>query len=97
MFSIALTASALDDLKWFRKAEQKLILDGMRTALSFQPDVESRNRKRLRPNQVSEWEARLRRYRVFYDVDAASGVVEVKMIGRKEGNVLFVRGEEYRL
>jgi hypothetical protein len=34
---------------------------------------------------------------VFYDVDIARTTVEVKMVGYKEGNKLFVRGEEYEL
>lgn len=62
-----------------------------------QPNAETRNRKILRPNQVAEWELRIGKYRVFYDVDTAMNTVEVKMVGYKEGNKLFVQGKEYEL
>ena len=52
---------------------------------------------RWRPNQIAEWELRIGKYRVFYDVDAEASAIEVKMISYKEGNRLFVRGEEYKL
>ncbi len=95
MFFVAFTASALDDIRWFRNYEQRIIFDGIEELLTFQPDVETRNRKRLRPNRVSEWETRLDHFRVFYDVDAVRSIVEVKMVGQKEGSRLLVRGKEY--
>lgn len=97
MFEITFTPSALQDIEWFRKREQTIIFDQMEEQLTRQPQVETRNRKRLRPNQVVEWELRIERYRVFYDVDADANVVEVKMVGYKSGNKLVVRGKEYQL
>src|SRR5258708_19051270 len=97
MYSIAFTPNALDDIAWFRKRERRIILVRIEGQLSQQPDIETRNRKRLRPNENVEWELRIERYRVFYDVDLASNVVEVKMIGYKEGNTLFIRGKEFNL
>ena len=97
MFNIAFTPSALDDIGWFRKREQKIIFDMIEEQLTYQPNVETRNRKKLRPNQIAEWELRIGKYRVFYDVDIEANAVEVKTIGYKEGNRLFVRGEEYKL
>ena len=46
---------------------------------------------------MAEWELRIGKLRVFYDVDVAKMTVEVKMAGLKEGNVLRVRGKEFRL
>ena len=97
MYNIAFTANALNDIAWFPKRERKIILDRIEGQLSQQPDIETRNRKRLRPNENAEWEQRIERYRVFYDVDPTSNVVEVKVIGYKEGNTLFIRGEEFKL
>lgn len=97
MFRIAFTSSALDDTQWFRKREQKVILDNTEEQLTYQPNVETRNRKKLRPNQVAEWELRIGQYRVFYDVEADMNTVEVNTVGYKEGNRLFVRGKEYEL
>jgi hypothetical protein len=51
----------------------------------------------LRPNQVAEWELRIDEHRVFYDVDVAASVVAIKVVGRKDGNTLFVRGQEFSL
>ena len=46
---------------------------------------------------MSEWELRVDTFRVFYDVDAVANAVEVRMVGHKEGNKLFIRGKEYAL
>jgi mRNA-degrading endonuclease RelE of RelBE toxin-antitoxin system len=97
MFSLAFTPSALEDIGQFRKHEQVIIFDKIEEQLSHQPDVETRNRKRLRPNQVAEWELRIAQYRIFYDVDSESKSVEVKLVAYKKGNKLFVRGKEYTL
>ena len=59
--------------------------------------METRNRERLRPNRTREWEVRIGKYRVFYDVRQSDRIVEVKMIGEKRGNMVRVRGEEYAL
>ena len=97
MFHIAFTLSALDDISWFRKRERTIIFDITEEQLTHQPNVETRNRKKLRPNQRAEWELRIGKYRVFYDVDIEASAIEVKMVGYKEGNKLLVRGEEYKL
>ncbi len=69
----------------------------MEERLLHQPTTEARNRKRLRPNQVAEWELRIGEYRVFYDVDLERNPVEVKMVGCKDHNRLLVRGKEHVL
>ncbi len=71
--------------------------NGIDKQLVDEPHVETRNRKRLRPNRTSEWEVRIGKYRVFYDVRQSDRIVEVKMIGEKRGNMVLVRGEEYEL
>ncbi|MEK7312358.1 MAG: type II toxin-antitoxin system RelE/ParE family toxin [Chloroflexota bacterium] len=55
------------------------------------------SRKRLRPNDVAEWELRVGRFRVFYDVREEVKVVRVEAVGHKDGNKLFIQGEEYEL
>jgi mRNA-degrading endonuclease RelE of RelBE toxin-antitoxin system len=94
---VKFTPSALDDMTPFKKRERKVILDGIDQQLLYEPHVETRNRKRLRPNRTSEWEVRIGKYRVFYDVRQSDRIVEVKMIGEKRGNMVLVRGEEYAL
>ena len=89
------TSDAVDDLKAFRKAEQQMIFDQIDNQLVYEPMVDSRNRKKLRPNDVAEYELRVGRFRVFYDVDEK--VKMVKAVGHKRGSRLFIRGKEYAL
>ena len=97
MFEIDLSPSAFDDIAWFPRREREIILDAIEEQLSHQPYVETRNRKQLRPNRVAEWELRVGKYRVFYDVTISPRLVEVKMVGLKRGNRLLIRGQEYAL
>jgi mRNA-degrading endonuclease RelE of RelBE toxin-antitoxin system len=97
MFQILFSPSALDDIDWFRRHEQTTIFDRVEEQLLHEPNTETRNRKKLRPNQVAEWELRIGEYRVFYDVDAETDTVAVKMVGYKTHNQLLVRGKEYTL
>jgi mRNA-degrading endonuclease RelE of RelBE toxin-antitoxin system len=59
--------------------------------------TESRNRKPLRPNDLSQWELRIDRFRVFYDVAGQGMAVVVKAIGWKEHNKLYIHGKEFQL
>lgn len=97
MFHITFTHSALDDIGWFRKRERIIIFDVIEKQLTYQPNVETRNRKKLRPNRSAEWELRSGKYRVFYDVSIEASTVEVKMVGYKDGNRLLIQGAEYTL
>jgi hypothetical protein len=54
MYTISFTESAADDLRWFRKGDQMTILDRIHDQLRYQPGNETKNRKRLRPNQTAE-------------------------------------------
>jgi mRNA-degrading endonuclease RelE of RelBE toxin-antitoxin system len=94
MFEIEYSQNALDDLDWFSRREQNEILDGIEASLRYEPTIETRNRKRLRPNQTAEWELRIGRFRVYYDADAVVRIVSIEAIGLKMGNVVFFRGEE---
>lgn len=94
MFEVEVTPEAEDDLASFEKFEQVLIFKSL-VQLGEQPDVEVRNRKRLKPNDLSQWELRLGRYRIFYDLDVEAHLVRVKAIGWKRHNRLYIRGKEY--
>jgi len=97
MFQIDFTPAAIEDLRSFRKHDQQQIISGIETQLRHQPTEQSRNRKRLRPNQLAEWEVRIGNFRLFYDVDADNEVVKIEAVGYKQGSKLFVHGEEYEL
>ena len=97
MHAIEFTAEALGDLQALRKFEQKAVLNGLEAQLQSAPTVEIRNRKRLRPNPVADWELRIGRFRVFYKVDIDRQRVSIEAIGFKIGSQLFVRGKETNL
>ena len=97
MFKIELSDSALGDLESLKKNEQVLIFDSLEKSLAHEPWNETRQRKPLRPNPLAQWELRIDRFRVFYDVDTDSQVVLIKAVGWKDHNILFIRGKEYRL
>jgi mRNA-degrading endonuclease RelE of RelBE toxin-antitoxin system len=97
MFQIEFTSDAVDELRTFRKSEQRTIFDQIGEQLSYEPEVDTRNRKKLRPNDVAKYELRIGKYRVFYDVDEQAQTVKIEAIGYKEGNRLFIRGKEYAL
>ncbi len=97
MMRLEFTPEALEDLRFLRTYDQRRILDSIQEQLRHQPEQETRNRKRLRSNELAEWELRISTFRVFYDVDEENDLVKVKAVGYKQGNNLFVHGEEYEL
>lgn len=97
MFQIEFTPEALDDVRLLRKYDQQQVLTAIEEQLAHQALQETRNRKRLRPNRLGEWELRAGHFRVFYDVDTENAVVKIEAVGYKEGSKLFVHGEEYQL
>lgn len=97
MFDIPFTARALAHLKALRKYDQKKIVDGIERFLRDDPALETTNRKRLRPNKLAEWELRIGRLRVFYDVLAVDLLVKIEAGGFKKGSALIIEGEEYQL
>ena len=88
---------ALDHLRWLPVREQRMVTDGIRQHLvDGDPAVETRNKFRLRrASEVADYELRLEDLRVFYRI--AESDVLITVIGRKRGNALIVKGEEYAL
>jgi mRNA-degrading endonuclease RelE of RelBE toxin-antitoxin system len=97
MFTIEFIPEAIDDLRLLRKFDQKKVVAAIEGQLPDQATEETRNRKRLRPNQLAEWEQRVGCFRVFYDVDSQNAVVKVVAVGQKRGSKLFVHGKEFDL
>ncbi len=97
MFEIVLTPEAIDDMRSLRKFERQHIFDEIEEQLQQQPTVETRNRKRLHPNELAEWELRIGKFRAFYDVNEIELRVKIEAVGHKRGSVLIVHGKEYEL
>ena len=96
-FKIEFTPEVIEDIRSFKKYEQKRIIQEVENQLTYQPTEETRNRKKLRPNQLAEWELRIDKFRVFYDLDIEERRVKIEVVGYKKGNTLFIRGKEYNL
>lgn len=94
---IEFTPEALEDLRHLRTCDQRRIVESVEEQLRNPPTQETRNRKRLRPNELAEWELRVATFRAFYDVDEENDIVKVVAVGYKQGNVLLIHGEEYEL
>ncbi len=72
MFEIEFTPESSDDLEFFKKHEQVEIIEEIETQLSYEPTFETKKRKRLRPNEIAEWELRIGKFRIFYNVEKKS-------------------------
>ena len=97
MFQLDFTPEAIEDVEQLRVFDRRHIIAAIQEQLSQQPIVITRNRKKLRPNKLAEWELRIIPFRVFYDVDIDHSVVKIIAVGYKQGNILFIHGEEYDL
>ena len=84
-YEIRFASSAKRHLQEFTVGERAVIVAAVETRLSHEPLVETRHRKRLRPNPIAPWELRVRDMRVFYEIDEP-GVVTALAIGTKRGN-----------
>jgi hypothetical protein len=80
-----------------------MVVDAVVEQLSHQAEVPTRNRKRMRPNELAAWELRIGDLRVFYEIERPQGdsetlpepVVIVLAVGIKKGNRLWIGNEEW--
>ena len=96
-YEISFEPDAAEQLEEFSARHRAIVLDQIEAQLTYQPEVGTRNRKRLRPNPLAPWELRIGDLRVFYDVDLGRSCVRIVAVGRKERNRLMVGGEEVLL
>jgi hypothetical protein len=62
--------------------------------LVYQPTVETRNRKPMRPNPLAPWELRIGNLRVYYDVELEpEPVVFIRAVGIKQRNRVRIGSE----
>jgi mRNA-degrading endonuclease RelE of RelBE toxin-antitoxin system len=98
-FDIQFTDLAAAHVRSYRKFEQRVIFDGIEDQLAYEPGIETRNRKRLGENELSDWELRIEKFRVFYDivVEKSQQIVKIKAVGHKQHNRLFIGRKEVQL
>ena len=73
---------AVKHLQGFSARDQSIMLDRIEVQLAYQPEVETRNRKRLRPHLLAPWELRIGGIHVRYDENADA--TSVRVIARGE-------------
>jgi mRNA-degrading endonuclease RelE of RelBE toxin-antitoxin system len=97
-FEIEFSPDAEDHLRALTARQRSTVLDEVDVQLVHEPDVETRNRKPMRPNPVAPWELRIGEIRVYYDfVYEPSRRVLVRAVGIKSGNSVRIGGEEVQL
>ena len=73
-------------------------MDVVEKQLQFQPNIETRNRKPMRPNPLAPWELRIGTLRVYYDFeDSPERVVFIRAVGIKQRNNVKIGREMIQL
>ena len=94
MFTIRFTTQAQTELLWFSKRDQKVIIQGIRVSLSYEPTIEAKNRKPMQANPYASQELRVQKFRVLYNVDTEVEIVSIEKIGLKINNKFFFKGKD---
>ncbi len=93
-YRIEYSPDAEDHLRTLTARQIAIVLDAVDEQLQYQPLVETRNRKPMRPNPLAPWELRIGTLRVYYDaVEAPEPVVYIRAVEIKEGNRLRIGGQ----
>jgi mRNA-degrading endonuclease RelE of RelBE toxin-antitoxin system len=101
-FTIMYAPETYTHLDWIELKYHRLISKTITEQLSHSPATVTRNRKPLEEPASfgATWEVRFGPkdlFRVFYDVNHEHKTVAVLAIGVKQGNRLFIGGEEFEL
>jgi mRNA-degrading endonuclease RelE of RelBE toxin-antitoxin system len=81
---IEFTAEADEHLAKLTARDRAMLVDELERQLLYEPAVETRNRKPMRPNPIAPWELRVGRLRVYYEVSQGPPpMVSVRAIGTK--------------
>ncbi len=81
-------------LRFLTARQRVTVLDGVDEQLTYQPTVETRNRKPMRPNPLAPWELRIGNLRVYYDVEEEpESVVHIRAVGIKDRNRIRIGKE----
>ncbi len=96
-YKIVYSPEVKEHLQVLSARQRKIIFDAVERQLAYQPTVETRNRKPMRPNPVAPWELRVGNLRVYYDVEEEDQVVLILAVGVKRRNRLYIGKEEIKL
>lgn len=96
-YRIEYSPPAGDHLTALTARQRTTVLDQVDSLLLHEPTVVTRNRKRLQPNPLAPFELRIGALRVYYEVDEDRRIVEVRAVGIKVRDRVFIGGEEIKL
>lgn len=97
-YQVEYSPSAVEHLRDLNRRDQVAVFDAVERQLRLEPTIETRNRKRMRPNPIAPWEMRIGDFRVYYDVkDEPEAVVQILAIGVKQRNRVRIGKEEVEL
>jgi mRNA-degrading endonuclease RelE of RelBE toxin-antitoxin system len=97
-YVIEYSPEAEEHMLWLTKRQQRIVLDAVDRQLINQPNIETRNRKPMRPNPIAPWELRIGELRVYYEVrDSEQPTVMVLAVGFKERDRIRIGGERVEL
>lgn len=97
-YRIEYDPEAREHLQALSARQRVIVLDRVEEQLTHEPTVETRNRKRMRPNPLAPWELRVAKLRVYYDVQAGpEKIVTVRAVGTKDRNEVRIAGKVFEL
>ena len=90
LYHIVVMLPALDELRAIEVHYRRRISDAIESQLLHEPARTSKNRKRLDGIEAGFehvqpiWELRVGDWRVFYDIEEADGIVNIRAVRRKD-------------
>jgi mRNA-degrading endonuclease RelE of RelBE toxin-antitoxin system len=87
-----------EHLRVLTARQRAMVFDGVDDQLAYEPAVETRNRKPMRPNPLAPWELRIEELRVYYEIaEDPEQVVTIVAVGVKDRNRVLIGGKEIKL
>ena len=97
-YRIEFSPEVEDHLRVLNRRNQAIALGAIEKQLAHQPDIETRNRKPMRPNPLAPWELRVGNMRVYYDVqEKPKKIVYIIAVGIKKRDQVWIGKETFRL
>ena len=96
-YRIEYSQEAIDYLRSLTARQRSIIFDAIEKQRVYEPTIETRNRKLMRPHPLSVYELRVQDMWVYYDVEEdPEKVVVIRAIGQKKRDVVYIGGKEIK-
>jgi mRNA-degrading endonuclease RelE of RelBE toxin-antitoxin system len=92
-YRIEYSPETSNHFRFLTARQRSIVFDSVDEQLTYEPTVETWNRKRMRPNPLASWELRIGDLRVYYDVVDNPPTVMILAIGIKRRNRVYISGE----